>query len=95
VTVLAYVDVGSGNVDKTVVNELVFNALFVFRNRYFSETEPLLTIDGTSFHPLRVAVKVLAPAAALENDSNETDRASSSPMTSTTPTTRPYMHYVG
>jgi hypothetical protein len=88
-------DVGSGNVDKTVVNELVFNALLVFRNRYFSEPNPLLTTDGTSFHPLRVAVKVLAPAAALENDSNETDRASSSPMTSTTPTTRPCMHYVG
>jgi len=95
VTVFAYVDVGSGNVDKTVVDELVFNALLVFRNRYFSETEPLLTIDGVSFHPLRVAVKDLAPAAALENDSNETYRARSSPMTSTTPTTRPCVHYVG
>jgi hypothetical protein len=31
----------------------------------------------------------------LENDSNETDRASSSPMTSTTPTTRPCMCVAG
>jgi len=95
VTVLSYVDVGSGNVDKTVLYELVFNALLVFRNCHFSELNPLLTTDGTSFHPLRVAVKVLAPAAALENDSNETNRASSSPTTSTTPTTRPFMCVAG